>query len=92
MARYKRKTVRELKASGTWEHLSKEEQAKRLAMEGVLTPGRPRIPADLDERTRANFLRICDKLAAEQHLAVTDAPLILEYIRVFADQDTARAE
>jgi len=79
----RRKTVEELKQSGGWVHLSKDEQARRLAAEAPLTFefGTPPTPKGLSPREHALWRYYCEALLEKRVLAKTDGELLLEIIR-----------
>lgn len=62
-----RKSVRELKHSGHWYHMSQKQQLERVLAEvpPALVPGRPPTPDGLDTETRTSFESICDLLERE---------------------------
>lgn len=73
-------TVAELKLRTTWSKLSRAEQLRRLADEGVFTPGMPDIPPSLCPELEAQFREVAKGLAAKGRLAISDGDLIMQYL------------
>lgn len=77
-----RKTVAELKRSGTWETMTKAEQAKRLSAEALLFAfGTPVRPANLTPREKRLWEYYVGGLLEKRVLAQTDSDLVLSLVK-----------
>src|SRR5258706_13606450 len=78
-----RKTVEELKRPGTWQTMTKADQAARLAAEAPLTFtfGAPPTPAGLSPRENKLWRYYCEALLERRVLARTDGPLLLKLLQ-----------
>jgi phage terminase large subunit-like protein len=86
-----RKTINELKASGTWVAMSKAEQAERLAAEApqVFAFGIPPVPPNLTAKVKEQFVELCSQLQEKRLIAKTDGPFLVDYIEARLAGDRA---
>lgn len=79
----RRKSVEELKFSGTWVSMTKEEQARRLALEAEqpFEFGVPPRPSGLSPRERNWWDHYSSGLLAKRLLAKSDQALLLQIIK-----------
>jgi phage terminase large subunit-like protein len=85
----RKKTIEELKRSGSWDRRTKAWQAARLAAEAPLSFqfGAPPIPEALSPRECALWTYYCEALLERRLLAKTDGPLIMEILRAKSLED-----
>jgi phage terminase large subunit-like protein len=84
-----KKTVRELKESGGWDHLSKAEQSRRLAQEAALFAfGTPARPANLSPKEKRLWEQYTSALLEKRVLAQSDGPIVLELVRAKLLEDS----
>jgi phage terminase large subunit-like protein len=85
----RRKSVHELQQNGSWVHLSKEEQAKRLALENR----RLNMPVGLNQLEVIVFEKVCNHLEEGGGcLLPSDNPAIVEMVRAINDRNWPRAD
>lgn len=76
-----KKSIRELKESGGWEHLSKREQARRISQEAVAhVMGVPQRPPNLSPREKKLWAYYTKGLLQKRVLAMDDADLLMKLI------------
>ncbi len=84
----RRKTVAELQQNGSWVHLPKAEQLRRLALERR----RPEAPVGLNQTEVDDFERLCDHFEDNGvELLPSDALVLVEAARVIRSGDFDRA-
>jgi len=85
----RRKTIAELQQTGGWEHLSKPEQLRRLALEAR----RPETPVGLNQKEVEGFERLCEILEDEGcQIAPSDGPVLVDVVRLVQARDFDHAD
>lgn len=86
-----KKTIRELKESGGWTHLSKAEQQRRISQEAALFAfGTPARPANLSPKEKRLWDHYTSGLLEKRVLAQNDADNVLELIHAKLLEDDER--
>jgi len=76
-----RKTVEELKRTGTWRTMTKAEQAERISAETVSYAfGTPERPANLSPREKRLWDYYTGALLEKRLLAQTDGPMVMDIV------------